>query len=337
MANYTFGNKSPSPVDVTHSKETSHSDALCINTNLNNQYLITGVIGRGGYGITYSAVNIRTSKKVAIKEFFPVTMVKRCPGDTKIELLPNTERELYNFAKEQFLTEAQILKTLSGNNHVIQILNFFEENNTCYFSMEYTDGCPLNQYVKERGGRLSVKEAKQLLLPLMRSVEIIHGQGIIHRDIAPDNIIIQADGNAKLLDFGNARYNITPHNSRPDSALKRGFSPIEMYSLTREQGPYTDIYSMAATYYYTITGKVIPEAVERSTEDRLVRPSVFGVKISSDEEDVLFTALNINSWSRYQNMGVFCDALERASHYEASSNPQPELPTIASKQSPGLY
>ena len=180
--------------------------ALRAGTILNGRYIIGRVLGQGGFGITYVAQDYQTKSRVAIKEYLPTDFAGRTQGTNAVQIHSEEMRENFDYGKEQFLAEAKTLAEFIGNEHIVRIYSYFEENNTAYFAMEYINGVSLNNYMRERGGRLSVDEANGLLIPVMEALDWVHSKGIVHRDIAPDNIIITQNGTAKLLDFGAARY-----------------------------------------------------------------------------------------------------------------------------------
>ncbi len=195
------------------------------------------------------------------------------------------------------------------SEHIVSIHGYFEENGTAYFAMEYLEGRNLKQYMEEYGGPLPVHEANRILLPVMEALDWVHSKGIVHRDISPDNIVIKKDGAAKLIDFGAARQSTGEKSKSLDVVLKHGFAPMEQYSRRGRQGPFTDVYAMAATYYYAITGKVPPDAVDRMSEDELIPPGALGVKIRKNTEQVLLKALAVNAPERYQRMSEVYSAL----------------------------
>ena len=279
---------------------------------LNGRYTVGRVLGQGGFGITYLAQDFHTKERIAIKEYLPTEFVGRTQGTYAVQVYSGARQENFEYGKTQFLNEAKTLAQVQGNEHIVRVFRYFEENNTAYFVMEYVDGPSLAQYMKERGGRLSPEDACSLLLPVMEALDWVHQKGIVHRDIAPDNILIARSGCAKILDFGAARYSTGEKSKSLDVILKHGFAPKEQYQRHGRQGPFTDVYAMAATYYYAITGKTPPDAIDRMEDDTLIPPSTLGVRISDEAEEVLYKALEVTASNRYQSMGQFAAALKAA-------------------------
>ena len=310
--------------------------ALKAGSILNGRYTVGRVLGQGGFGITYIAKDDHTGNRVAIKEYFPSEFAGRTGLASSIQVHSKDQQENFEYGKARFLEEAKTLAALNGDEYIVRIYSYFEENNTAYFVMEYVDGVGLDKYMTQNGGRLSPEEAGQLLLPLMNSLGAIHAKGIVHRDIAPDNILITKDGSAKLIDFGAARYSTGEKSKSLDVILKHGFAPKEQYMRRGRQGPFTDVYALAATYYYAITGKVPPEAIERIDDDNLVPPSSLGVRLPEAAEDALFKALEVNAPDRFQSMSEFYQAMQAAvpSARKNSQEEKVELPSKAEPASP---
>ena len=278
-------------------------------TILANRYLIGRVLGQGGFGITYVALDNSTKSRVALKEYMPTDFAFRDEGTVDLKLNSSEVQEDYEYGKQQFLAEAETLAEFVGNEHIIAIRDRFEANGTAYFAMEYAEGVDLKRYMEQKGGPLRIYEANRILLPIMEALQWVHSKGIVHRDISPDNIMIRSDGKAKLIDFGAARYSTGEKSKSLDVVLKHGFAPMEQYNRRGRQGSFTDVYAMAATYYYAITGKVPPDAIERIEDDTIQPPSAYGVRIRKETEEVLLKALSVSSKNRYQTMAEFYTAL----------------------------
>ena len=299
--------------------------ALKPGTPLANRYLVGRVLGQGGFGITYVAFDDQTKSRVAVKEYMPTDFAFRDEGTVNLKLTNSRLQEDFEYGKQQFLQEARTLAEFVGNEHIIGIRDMFEANGTAYFAMEYAEGVNLKQYMLQKGGPLQVYEANRILLPIMEALQWVHSKGIVHRDIAPDNIMIRSDGKAKLIDFGAARYSTGEKSRSLDVVLKHGFAPYEQYSRRGRQGPFTDVYALAATYYYAVTGKVPPDAVDRMDQDTLRAPSAYGVRIRRETEAVLAKALAVSSRDRWQTMAEFYTAL-------LNSMPEPFAPETAAAE-----
>ena len=286
--------------------------ALTPGSILNGRYTVGRVLGQGGFGITYIVQDYQSGQRAAVKEYLPTEFAGRDRNGVTVQVYSGERKENFNFGKEQCLHEAKTLAEFIGEEHIVQIRSYFEENNTAYYVMEYVDGPSLKEYTAQRGGRLSPQEAGSLLLPVMEFLARLHKRGIIHRDIAPDNIIIESGRSAKLIDFGAARYSTGEKSRSLDVVVKHGFAPYEQYMHRSRQGPWTDVYAMAATFYFALTGIVPPESVERREDDRLLSPSSRGVPISRDTEAVLRKAMAVQPMDRYPSMAEFYRDLQDA-------------------------
>ena len=285
--------------------------ALPQGSILYGRYIIGRVLGQGGFGITYLAQDYQTKELVAIKEFFPDTMATRT-GGTAVTPFSGERGENFAYGRNTFLEEAKTMAEFLDNPNIVRVHSFFEENGTGYFVMEYLDGVSFQQYIKDHGGRISWEETLKIMLPILDALSAMHAKGIIHRDVTPDNIFITKDGTVKLLDFGAARYSLGNVSRSLDVILKHGFAPKEQYKRHGRQGPYTDVYSTAATIYYAITGAKPDDAIERSDEDTMPLPTTLGARITEAQEKVLLKGLAVQPEDRYQTIDAFRDALSGA-------------------------
>lgn len=312
--------------------------ALPEGTVLAGQYTINKVLGQGGFGITYKATDYKTNEFVAVKEFFPDTLAYR--EMTKVISYPGERTENYEYGKEGFLQEAKTLAEFIGCENIVRIHSYFEENGTAYFVMDYIEGISFDEYLKEKGGKITCEEAEKILIPVMDALAIVHSKGIVHRDVTPDNIYITNDGVVKLLDFGAARYSLGDKSRSLDVILKHGFAPKEQYTRRGKQGPFTDVYSLGATFYFALTGKRPPDAVDRLEEDDLIPPSNLGVAITEYQEQAILHALNVSPADRYQSMTEFKNVLINEQgkepapapvqqvYFTAPEQPAPAQPTV---------
>ena len=275
---------------------------------LAGRYIVGRVLGQGGFGITYIAQDYYTKKNVAIKEFFPDTLATRTRSST-VTPYSGDRSEAFAYGKECFLEEAETLSQFIGNPNIVRIYSYFEENGTAYFAMEYIIGITLMTYLKNNGGKISFNEAKTIFNPIMNALSDVHGKGIIHRDLSPDNIFITQDGMVKLIDFGAARYSLGDRSRSLDVVLKHGYAPKEQYTRRGKQGPFTDVYSLGATIYKSLTGYVPPDSIDRMEDDSLQIPSSIGVAIPLRAEEALLKALSVMASERFQNIRGFQNAI----------------------------
>ena len=298
--------------------------ALPKDTILAGRYIIQDVLGQGGFGITYLAEDYQSKIHVAIKEFFPESMVMRQSSKSDVKTYTDERSEYFRFGMQSFIEEAKLLAQLRGNPHIVMVHGYFEENNTAYFVMDYIRGKDFKTYIKEHGGKLSWEETWQIMHPVMEALQAAHQKGIIHRDVAPDNIIITEDNIVKLIVFGAARYSLGERSQSLDVILKPGYTPKEQYLRHGKQGPYTDVYSVAACFYAALCGYLPPESLERMDEDTLVPLSKRGVELPAAAEQAILQGLNVQAEKRFLSMEAFQKALTNPS--PVPPVPQPPTP-----------
>ena len=253
--------------------------ALPRGTVLHGRYLVGAVLGAGGFGITYIALNIPDRRRVAIKEFLPVDAAAREAGGMAVRSL-SRDPGVFPRARAQFLQEAQTIYRLRGYGGIVGVEKLFEENNTAYYCMEYLEGQDLRKRVLAAGGRLKIDETMRLASTVLDSLEYIHERGVIHRDVSPDNIILQPNGTLVLLDFGAARQMSISGEHSNTISVKHGYAPEEQYRTRGEQGPWTDVYALCATIYKLITGVTPPQALDRAMNgDVLKTPTELGFPV----------------------------------------------------------
>lgn len=273
-------------------------------TILAGRYRIGRVLGFGGFGVTYIGWDEVLLRKVAIKEYLPGEFSTRVPGQTMITAYEGERSEQFSSGLGKFLEEAKMLAKLESANGVVHIYNSFQENNTAYIIMEYLEGRTLKEYL-ELNEKLSVEEAKEILHPIITALKEVHAMGILHRDIAPDNIFLTNDGKVKLLDFGASRFATTSHSKSLSVIIKPGYAPVEQYRSRGDQGPWTDVYSLAAVLYKMVTGVTPEDSMERVEKEELIKPSKLGVEISKNTEHAIINALNIKIEDRTQDTEIF--------------------------------
>ena len=289
--------------DVNYTGNPMH---MAVGSILNggHSYILGAARGQGGFGITYIALDIQTGNRVAVKEYFPT----HCAGRNNGTLVQSYygQEDVFSKGRERFLLEAKMLQSLSDLHSVVKVLDYFEANNTAYLVMEFLEGSSLNRFV-EKNGRFPVQQFLHKLRPLMEDMARMHERGVIHRDVAPDNIILQPDGCMKLIDFGAARTYLG--DTSMTVVVKKGFAPVEQY-MRRGSGPATDVYALAATIYYCLTGIIPPDSAERQYgEKELESPSVYGVELTPRQDQTLMKALAIQPKDRLQTIPEFLDGL----------------------------
>jgi len=300
-------------------------------TRIIGRYTIEGVLGQGGFGITYLGMDELHKKKVAIKEFFPQGIVTRnIEYEDTVTVTLVGEKENYDKGKERFLKEAQTMAMFSKDKGIVKALDFFEINNTAYIVMEYLEGVTLKQYLRENK-RIAAEDLVELLVPLIEALDEIHSQGLIHRDISPDNIMVLPDGRIKLMDFGAARDYTEFGEKSLSIVLKPGYAPPEQYQTHGVQGPWTDIYALCATMYKCITGENPPDAIDRVIDDHLKKISEFGIVIPPQEEAAIIKGMSVSAKDRYQDIKDFCEDLYGG--YEETSVPENKESEVESETS----
>ena len=278
------------------------SHHLAPGTILNNKFMVGAALGEGGFGITYIGRDTKLDMKVAIKEYYPNGYVNRSNTISPVvnSSTSGERKDFFDAGRDRFLREAQILAKFSGSTGIVDVRDFFEENNTAYIVMEYLDGQTLKEYLKNKG-TLTPEQTIRLLMPVMESLKKVHTQGLIHRDISPDNIML-VDGHVKLLDFGAARNVSATANKSLSVMLKPGYAPEEQYRSKGDQGPWTDVYALCATMYKCITGITPDDSTQRVFSDELKNPSALGISIDPVIEKAILKGLSVMQKDRYQNI-----------------------------------
>lgn len=275
---------------------------------LAGRYLVGRILGMGGFGITYLSKDLAQDSLCAIKEYMPAAFTAGRVGD--MVMIQPEKIEVYSRGLERFILESKTLLKLTETDSVVKIHDCFIENNTAYIVMEYLDGINMNELRKTEKADEIQKEAYRMLLALSSAMITIHQIGILHRDISPDNIIITKEKKIKLIDFGSCKMYLTAEANKSASMfLKHGFSPIEQYSSGEKQGPWTDIYALAATYYYLASGLQVPDAPSRATGAALKSLYELDIGISRSVSDSISKALAVYGKDRYGSMKTFHDAV----------------------------
>ena len=275
---------------------------------LHNKYIVGRVLGYGGFGITYIGWDYTLNRKVAIKEFLPSDFATRMPGETMVTVYNGEATVQFEAGLERFIEEAQRLAKFNSVGSIVDIYDTFIDNNTGYIVMECLEGDTVKDLLK-KNGIMPFESAKLIIVEILKTLSVVHKEGIIHRDISPDNIFITNDNKIKLLDFGAARYASGFHSKSLSVILKPGYAPEEQYRSRGNQGPWSDVYATAATLYKMITGITIEESMERTVKDNVKSPKDLGVDIGDGANTAIMNALNVHAEKRTQSSEDFINEL----------------------------
>ncbi len=281
-----------------------YAENLCLSpgtslTGTLKSYSIVKVLGQGGFGITYEATS-QLGERVAIKEYFPLTWIMRTADR---QVVPKTDAERsYQKGLQSFSKEARMLAGINDLDTVVKVMDCFHENGTAYLVMEFLDGMSLKAKAEACGGRIPAEELLPKLRPVIADIEKLHQRDVLHRDIAPDNLIWTTDDKIKLIDFGAARR--MEENRQLTVMAKPGFAPVEQYT-SGGQGTWTDVYALCATMYYLLTGKMPTPAPDRLYEENsgLLSPISLGVGITQQEEQAIMHGMAVQPKQRTRTMG----------------------------------
>ena len=245
-----------------------HLHALPVGHQL-NEYRIEGVIGSGGFGITYKALDTQLDKVVAIKEYLPSDFAVRTDATT-VQPKSTADQDDYQWGLTRFLDEARTLARFE-HPHLNHVHRFFEGNGTAYLVLDYVEGETLSDWFK-REGRLESTRLQQLIIELLSGLDEVHSAGYVHRDIKPSNIMVRANGSSVLLDFGAARQVLGQRSKSLTSILTHGYAPIEQYDPKGDDiGPWTDLYALGMVAYRCVSGISETELIDAITRARLER------------------------------------------------------------------
>jgi len=242
---------------------------------LDGSYRIMRVVGSGGFGITYEAADINLGTTVAIKEYYPFDYGERA-ATMSVRPRSDLHQRTFEWGRANFLQEA---RTLARFEHpsIVRVIRVFEANSTAYMVMRFEQGKRFEDWLKRLGRLPTQDELDRIVGPLLDALETLHTAGFVHRDIAPDNIIVRADGTPVLLDFGAARRAVAEMSRALTGVVKAGYSPQEQYTSDgRQQGPWTDVYALGGTLYRAIAGRAPDEATLRFDDDRMPPAVVVG-------------------------------------------------------------
>lgn len=281
-------------------------------TVLHQKYQIGVVIGFGGFGIVYKAWDLALNRVVAVKEYYPTMYLKRDPGMTQVILFDKKNEEAFLKGKEEFLTEARNIAKYNSHPNIVHVYDFFEENGTAYFVMEYLDGKTLKQYMREakqQGQVIALDSAIMVTRSVLSALSAAHKDKIIHRDIKPGNVFILNDGTVKLFDFGAARFADEDQEQTRTIIITPGYAPPEQYQKKSKQGSYTDIYAVGAMFYEMVTNVKLEESINRKVVDEVRNPNEWNSSIPLPINNAIMRALAIQPEIRFKTVEEFDAAI----------------------------
>ena len=273
---------------------------------LRDRYVLGRVLGEGSFGISYIAWDCLLDTVVAIKEYFPASLVSRHISeedeDTNVYIYEKRESQKYQESLKKYLGEAKSLSAYYDLDGIVSVRDFFYANNTAYIVMGYVDGISVKEYV-EKNGPIEGEKFLRMLEPVIQSLAKVHQTGVLHRDISPDNMLLTRVEKLVLIDFGAARKENINMTRSMTVVFKRGFSPEEQYRTRGQQGAWTDVYALCATAYYALTGKAPDESIQRVLEDDM--PSLTemtDVDLPMQQKRAFMKGMTVDFHHRYQTM-----------------------------------
>lgn len=298
--------------DIHKYKKGKSVQSLETGTILDGKYLLGKVLGEGGFGITYIALDLNLEIVLAIKEFFPNGIVFRdtiTTTKTDVTLLDAAGQSQYQYMLQRYVQEAKSLGKFRNDNGIVSVNSFFFQNGTAYMVMDYIKGQSLLHYLKVHNVPLSVDETLKIMKPILDSLVKVHREGVVHRDISPDNIMLSEDGGTYLIDFGAARMTIGNDVKSYTVILKHGYAPIEQYQRNGKQGSWTDIYALCATIYRMVSGIRPEDSVDRIEFDPVKPLKKLGLGVDPHFSDVVEKGMSIKAYNRWQSVEELTDAL----------------------------
>ncbi len=285
---------------------------LPIDTRLDD-FRITAVLGQGGFGVTYKAVDERLQRNVAIKEYLPRQFAFRDASASVVPRGPQDE-EVFRWGLTRFIDEARALALFKHPN-IVAVIRYFEANHTAYLVMEYEEGKDLERWVTGRSEPVPESVlVDRILRPLLDGLARIHEKGLLHRDIKPENVFIRRDGNPVLIDFGSSRAQNQGQSNTLTSIVSAGYSPFEQYGGAQRQGPWSDLYALAGTAYRIVAGRAPTDAIARHQGSEL--PSAMTIGAGRYSEALLRAidkTLALDPADRPQSAAAFAALLPRSS------------------------
>jgi len=324
------------------SEDIDHSPiALPKETRLRDEYRVEEVLGTGGFGITYRCRDEHLDTSVAIKEYYPRQLAGRTGETLTVCSHSSEETEEFEHGLQQFMQEGRTVARF-GSPNIVDVKSYFEENGTGYLVMDYYEGQSLDERLAKSGGRLPEKEALGYIEDILAGLEAVHAEGVLHRDICPQNVYLSEEDpseegdtedasapKAILIDFGAAREVVGARSQSLSVVLTPGYAPIEQHSAGGDQGPHTDVYACAATLYRCLTGLKPPAATDRMQADELVPPSEANPEVSLETGLAIRKGLALDPERRPASATAFARLLWQTQDVEQTATSPETTPTAA--------
>jgi len=278
---------------------------------LKEKYLLGVPLGSDGFNNTYMAYDMTSNRRMVVKEYFPVGLSSR--GVDRSHVRPNTDEaqnELFVFGKRAFLKEAMSLSDIRMQ-HVIHVVNYFSENNTAYWVLDYIEGTDLARHLIIRGGRLSLNEASEIIIPILSTLHKLHKKNIFHYNLSLTKIVIVPMGYPVFLGFGQTKQMMDKQSASVRQTLKYSEAPPEQFLSNGKIGSWSDVYTCGTIFYQMITGKTPPSARQRLQKEEWIPASkVQGVTIPVELSDVIDHAVSLDTADRYKNTRELAKAIK---------------------------
>jgi len=294
-----------------HRQYKSHPQFLEPGIILKKKYILGIPLGNDGFNNTYVAIDQKSNQRIVVKEYFPIGLSGR--GVDKLFVKPHSDEsqhELFVFGKRAFLKEAMTLSDIRMTN-IVPIINYFSENNTAYIVSPFIEGTDLARHLVIRGGRLSVREAVDIMIPILATLYKLHKKNIFHYNLSPSKIMIVHQKDPIILGFGQAKQMMDKQSERIRKTIQYNHAPPEQYHPKGKFGPWSDVYCCGIILYQMMTGK-LPQTADRRLKKDLWIPAIKcqGVTISKELSEVIDHSVSVEHSSRYKSAREFMQAIK---------------------------
>lgn len=286
-----------------------HPLALPQGSQLLQRYWLGEILGQGMFDITYLALDTENNCRCVIREYFPEKLAVRSPGSPEVEPYSGDMSEIYREGRECFLSNAERLKSLSGIPALVPVRDCFEENHTVYYCMDYLPGINFRKLNRLFRGKMPFREMVQNYLPVFDALTHAHDAGILHLNLCPDHIYMSNEDAVTLRGFGGTDLILGRACGNQTFVYQSGYAPKELYMKKGIPGTETDVYSLSACIYHSLTGADPPNALARLDSDELRLVSCYGVILPDGFEEVLRKGMAIRQKDRFSTVEKLQEAL----------------------------